>query len=66
VKRADDTGIAYIPRSDATPRAEISALATVYTYLINTHNSEKAVECAATSDDRDGLTKVRTQSKEAT
>jgi hypothetical protein len=53
------------PHADATLGAEISALAAAYAYLINTHNSKKAAECAAMSDDRDGSTKLRTQSKEA-
>jgi hypothetical protein len=61
-----DARIIYTPRHDATPEAEISALAAVYAYLINTHNSKKAAECAATSDDPDGSTKIHTQSKEAT
>jgi hypothetical protein len=58
--------ISYSPRPDATLESEISALAAVYSYLINTHNSKKTAECAAASDDNGGPTKIRTQSKEAT
>jgi hypothetical protein len=56
---SDAPRIVYSPRPDATPEAEISALAAVYSYLINTHNSKKTDECAATSDDGDCSTQVR-------
>ena len=58
--------IQYTPRPDATPGTEISALVAVYAYLIKTHNSKKSAGCAATSEDREGSTTIRTQSKEAT
>ncbi len=61
----DSRRIVYNPRPDATPGTEISALVAVYAYLIKTHN-KRAAERVAASDDRDALTKIRTQSKEAT
>ena len=56
--------VIYHPRVEATSEAEISELAGVYSYLINTHFSKKTVECAA-FDDRHRSITIRTQCKEA-
>jgi hypothetical protein len=42
----NNTRISYAARPDATPESELSVLANVYSYLIQTHDSKRATESA--------------------
>jgi hypothetical protein len=42
----------YAPRPDATPTAELSALANVYRYVIDSHAKKEAAEATTEPDDR--------------
>ena len=55
--------IIYSVRSDATPETELSTLAAVYRFVLE---SKKAAGPAPEPNDRDGSSKIRTQRKEAT
>ena len=44
--------IIYRSREDATPTAELSALANVYRYVIDSHAKKKAADATTESDDR--------------
>ncbi len=49
--------ISYRPRADTTPEGELSALASVYAYVLKSHDSKKADKPAPEPVGRDG-TKV--------
>jgi hypothetical protein len=42
--------IVYTPRPDATPEAELAALATVYAFVMQRHNVRKAAEGSGGKD----------------
>ena len=43
--------ITYTPRTDATPKAEISALASVYRFIIDSHANTNAAGVSSTNGD---------------
>jgi hypothetical protein len=45
--------IIYRPRADATPESELTALASVYAYLLKNHDSNKADKSAPAPIGRD-------------
>jgi hypothetical protein len=45
--------ISYGPRFDATPEAEIAALAAAYRFILDSHAQKKATEPAPEPDGRD-------------
>jgi hypothetical protein len=54
--------INYTPRTDATPEAELNALAAVYKLVLNCHDKKKAAEHSQPSgpDDAEDLENDRT------
>jgi hypothetical protein len=46
--------IAYSPRPDATPEAELSALTNVYRYILDCHAKKKAAPRQSRPDDAKG------------
>jgi hypothetical protein len=42
--------IAYTPRSDATPEAELNALASVYSFILDCHAKKKATRSGGLDD----------------
>ena len=54
--------ITYLPHPDATPESELSVLANVYAYLIQSHHSKKAAKPAQL---RTGEAKSSMRRKEA-
>jgi hypothetical protein len=47
--------ITYTPRPDATPESELSALATVYKFILNRYAQKKAADPSGGDDYRKGL-----------
>jgi hypothetical protein len=45
--------ITYTPRPDATPEAELSALASIYRFVLDCHAKKMAAEPAPEPDTRD-------------
>jgi hypothetical protein len=58
------TRVAYTPRADATPEAELSMLANVYRFIFDCHAKKMAAEPAPEPDGRDG-TKLQGDSADA-
>jgi len=54
---SSDLRISYHPRLDATPEAELEALATVYLFLIQRHENRKAVVNGGRADTQGGKSK---------
>ena len=54
--------IVYIPRPDVTPESELSVLANVYAYLIQSHHTKRAAKPAQL---RTGEAKSSMRRKEA-
>jgi len=51
----DNRRISYVPRPDATPEAELKALAAVYRFiLVDCHAKKMAAESAPEPDGHDG------------
>jgi hypothetical protein len=56
--------IVYAPRPDATPKAELDALASVYRFILDSRAKKMAAEPAPEPDGRDG-TKLQGDSADA-
>ncbi len=46
-----DPVVAYVPRPDVTPEAEISALASVYKFVLDCHAKKNAAGVTSTNGD---------------
>jgi hypothetical protein len=50
----DNAQIAHTPRSDATPEAELTALAAVYAFILECHAKKRAAEGSGGDDNGKG------------
>jgi hypothetical protein len=61
----DNRRISYVPRPDATPEAELKALAAVYRFILDCHAKKMAAEPAPEPDGRNDGTTLQGDSADA-